>query len=326
MGMCLNMSQLILWAVLGTVMMGIAEGIAGTTVLNCHRMHVAGEVIYVATFVLLCIGMMFCYFTTTEIALHLLPERPGLAGGIFSLSTGVGNIVLSQIILVLRRMVNHDRLNESMVFFCLGTIVIIISLPWIRVLSTNSQVQKYQSNRHQISFLAFVKSGRSVAFAVMCFCAYIPILAIIMHQEPLMIALWNGNDPPVSILSAILMSSYMGGRVFSFLASDTVGLKRFWLLSLLFQAILLLCLAVLITVDKQDTWSRYLAIGILAAGTAVGATLKVSAGGLCYELYDHTQQVSALGLLVMCSGMACIAGPLAIEKSYMAFGSYKQFL
>ena len=114
--------------------------------------------------------------------------------------------------------------------------------------------------------------------------------------------------------------------MFSFLASDKVGLKRFWLLSLLLQAILLLCLAVLTTVGKQNTWSHYLAIGILAAGTAVGATLKVSAGGLCYELYDHTQQVSALGLLVICCGMACIAGPLAIEKSYLAFGSYKQFL
>ena len=206
MGMYLNMSQLILWAVLGTVMMGIAEGIAGTTVLYCHRMHVAGEVIYVATFVLLCIGSTFCYVTTTEIALHLLPERPGLAGGIFPVSVGVGNIVFSQIILVLRRTIKHDHLNGSMVFFCLGIIVIIISSPWIRVLSSNSEVQKYQSNRHeQRSLLAFVKSGRSVAFAVMCFCAYTPILAIVMHQEPLMIALWNANDPPVSILSAILI-------------------------------------------------------------------------------------------------------------------------
>ena len=320
--MRLKMSQLTLWAVLGIVIMGVTEGIAGMMVLLCHKMHKVGEAIYIATFVLLSIGSVICYLTTTELALQLLPERPGLGGGIFSVCAGVGNVGFSQAMIVLRGAAEDHHLNQSILFFCLGISIIVLSSPWIKVLPCHIEVQKLNT----IGLWAFMKSGRSVLFAVMCFCAYLPILAIVMHQEPLMIALWNTDQPPVKSLSAVLTSLYIIGRVFGCTASDRIGLKRLWFMSFLAQSLLLLGLAVLITVDVQHMWSRYVAIAILGSSTLTGAVFKVSAGGLCDKLYSRTQRVSALGLLVICSGLACIAGPVTIEKSYENFGSYKEFL
>jgi hypothetical protein len=326
MGICLKMSNLIFWTVLGIVMMSVSEGIAGMTVLLCHQMCVAGEILYVATFVSLSIGTVFCYMSTIEIAMRLFPERPGLAGGIFSVSAGVGNVVFSQIILLLRGMANHYQFNESIIFFCVGIVIIVISSVWTKVLSSNDEVQSFQSKGHQqVTLLKFL-TCRSMAFVVVNFCGFVPILAIVMHQEPLMTALWNTKSPPLSTLSAILTSSYVSGRVFGLLASDKVGLKRLWLLILFLEAMIFLSLAVLITDGIQNTWRRCLAIGLLAAGTTVGAVVKVACGGLCYEIHDERQQVMALVLMVLTSGVSCIAGPLAIERCYTAFGSYKQFL
>jgi MFS family permease len=326
-GMCLELTKLIFWLVLAIVIMGISQLIAGTTVLFCHQMDVAGEVIYVVTFAFMCVGLSLCYMSTTEITFHLFPEKTGFAGSVFSVSVGIGNIVISQVILLLRQMDDHEHLNNSMIFFCLGIITIVFASPWIRVLSSNSEVQKYQSKEHErIRFSEFMASCRTVLFAILSFSAFFPILAVVMNQEPLMVGLWNTNDPPLSSLSAVLTSSYMGGRVFGLLFSDKVGQKRLWLLLLLLQTLTLLGLAVLVNEGIQNMWSRCLAIGMLAVATAAGAVFKVTSGGLCHELYDDTQQMSAFSLLLIFNGISCVAGSLAIEKSYLAFGSYKQFL
>jgi hypothetical protein len=84
--------------------------------------------------------------------------------------------------------------------------------------------------------------------------------------------------------------------MFSLLLSDQVGLERLWLLIQLFHALILLCLAILITENIQNTRSCCVAIGLPAGGTAVGAVQQVTVGGLCYQLFDYMQQVSAFAV------------------------------
>ena len=327
-GFFLTENVILAWAVLGVLVTGAGSGLAGVTVLACQDLPVSTEILYVGSFGLVAFGISVCYLVVVERALQWLPDKPGVAGGISSVVSGFGTLATSQLIIALRSLFRDGQINEGTVFFCLGFLSVIITSPWLPLMSIPPHGRKISTKSTSTDYkfqyvYRFLKSIRSVGFSLVCFCAFLPSVAIMMYQEPLIVFLWNSSHPPVSTLSAILMTAYLIGRALCFLISDKIGLKRIYVLALLLQALLLLVLAIMISLNS---WNQNAAIGILGVYTVVNPVFRVAAGGLCDSLFGSKLRKFAMGILIVMSGLGGVAGPLMLDKSFQYFGSYKQFL
>jgi MFS family permease len=328
-GFFLTDSVILLLSVTGVVVTAVGSGLAGVTVLVCHDLQVTSQIFYVGSFAFVAFGTSVCYLVVVERALQWLPDRPGIAGGISSVISGFGTLATSQMIIGLRGLFSDHGINEGTVFFCLGLVSVVITAPWLPLMALRPRAHKHPIPANPISDLKFhyvyrfLKSVRSLGFSVVCFCAFLPSVAVMMYQEPLIVFLWRSSHPPISTLSAILMTSYLVGRALCFLLSDKIGLKAIYLLGLLFQSLLLLILAVMISFD---TWNERAAIGILSVYTVVNPVFRVAAGGLCDNLFGSRLRRFAMGVLIAMSGLGGVVGPLIMDKCFRYFGNYKQFL
>ena len=121
-------------------------------------------------------------------------------------------------------------------------------------------------------------AGLLRAFCVVILCAYIPVMAVTVYQEPFMLAIWTTSDPTVSILAAILMGLYITSCVLCLILSDKIGLENIMLLAFFVSSILFLVLALSIILKTKGAQSRYLGMFILAAYMLVNPIYKGSAG------------------------------------------------
>ena len=209
-------------------MLAAAQGIAGVSVSFCKEMNVIEEILYISMFPLMAFGISTIFMIIVELAICQLPDKPGFAGAVFSVSSGFGSHASSQIVISLRTLFANDHINEGTIFLCLGLFTVILLSPWLPVILTSLlQRDKTQTSicretnvyEEQKKSMNVVILGYYVHFCVVILCAYIPVMGVIVFQEPLMLAIWTTSDPPVSILAAILMGSYVTGRALCLILS-----------------------------------------------------------------------------------------------------------
>ncbi|XP_062501756.1 uncharacterized protein LOC134178865 [Corticium candelabrum] len=327
-GICLRYDTLFGWLVTSIVMAAGSCGIAGLTVLFCHSMALVGELTYVGTFAFWSLGMTVGYIVCAEVGVRLLPNKPGIAGGIFPFATGVGSLVITQIIIALRDAFKECDINAGAMFICIGILIAAVTLPSVPILRCLQQETKTSvdddsrpENLKWKNAWMVLKAPRTWFISLFMLCGYTPAFGILMYQEPLVVSLWNTAHPPVSMLAVILMTAYVIGRGLWLVISDKIGLKRSWLLGLIFQGLLLSVLAVLLTLDVTDSWAQYVSMTVLSVYMVVNPIFKITFYGLCYHLFSSRQRVSAVSVLCAISGIAGIAAPLIIDAAYNHFAS-----
>ena len=332
---CLTGFVGIRWIMTAVIMLAAAQGIAGVSVIFCKEMNVIGEILYISMFPLMAFGISTIFMIMVELAIRRLPDKPGFAGAIFCVSSGFGSLASSQIVIGLRTLFASVHINEGTIFLCLGLFTVILLSPWLPVISTSfvprdktktsitKETNVYEEQKKSMNVMML---GYYVLFCVVILCAYIPVMGVIVYQEPLMLAIWTTSDPPVSFLAAILMGSYVTGRVLCLILSDKIGLKNIMLLAFFLSSILFLGLALSIILKTKGAQSRYLGMFFLAAYMLVNPIYKGSAGGLCHYLYGPARRSFTLGLYTIMSGLGGIMGPLIVNGTYSGFGNYKPFL
>ena len=183
--------------------------------LFCEQTALVGELMYIGTYAIPSLGVCVGYIVCPELVVHLLLNKPGMAGGIFPFFTGVGSLVITQIIIALRNVFREHHINAGTTFICIRIFIAVVTAPCIPVLrflqdfelsvdnkSTGTTINLYPRWKNAWTVL---KAPRTWLVSVVTLCGFIPSFAILMYQEPIVVSLWNTAHPPVTTLSAIVM-------------------------------------------------------------------------------------------------------------------------
>ncbi|XP_062503476.1 uncharacterized protein LOC134180353 [Corticium candelabrum] len=299
-------------------------------VLTCHQTALAGEILYIAVLGLYGISTMFVYFTNFEFGMLSMPNWPGFCGGIHGMSLSIGALLLPQIIILLRETFSDFHINPGTIFFCLAILKIISSAPWLPVVSPDCQHKAlinegtHTVRNQDIRKMHVLRSCTMWLMAIGSFAAYVPPLALLAVQEPLLHALWSENHAPISLLSALLMMSFLIGRVLCLFYSDNMGMKRVWITALLAQIVFLGCLGFIMT-QRNDSSMKYVGMAVLSAYYVIFPAFKSTMAGFGHEMFGSQYRLLAVSVMSVMSGVAGLVGPVAIDTIYNHFNSYSWF-
>ena len=303
-------------------------GITGAMVMSCHEMTLTGEIIYIGMFTMYGINNLIIYIANTEFPISWMPQQPGFAGGIHGVSLSVGSMIIPQIIIWLREWFSSSHINIGTIFFCLGIFKLILSVPWLPVVSLPHTDKRPDSDQSPSSTKELVRQScrdyRLWLSSLICFAAYFPIMAIMAVQEPLLLTLWHEPHVPISTLAFILMGCYVGGRGSCLLYSDKIGLKRVWFLAFLGQTILLLCLGFLV-IEPMNSSLKTLRVAVLCLFFIVISVFKSTMAGLSHDIFGEGYRLVGTGAMAFAFGVAGIAGPLAIDAIHTHYNNYATF-
>ena len=317
-----------LYYVMSIILYCLGLGLAGVMVLTCHQTALAGELLYIATFCLYGISTMLVYFANFEFAMLSMPNWPGFSGGIHGLSVGVGELLLSQIIILLRETFSDFHVNAGTIFFCLAILKIIFSAPWLPLVAADCEhmapIDKVPHTVEQRVLRRLFGNYKLWLLSIGVFAGIIAPVAVIAVQEPLLRALWSENNAPINVLSAVVMSSFLFGRLLCVLFSDKIGMKRVWIIALLAQAAFL-CSLGFIMQQHNDRSMKYVGIAVFALYFMIFPAFKSTMAGLSHEVFGMQYRIAALGVLSLVWGAAGLVGPVAIDTMYNSFNSYRWF-
>ena len=324
----MNKRHLRFYFMITAVGQSLVLGIAGTMVMSCHQMTLTGELIYIGTFSMFGIIGSVLFIANTEFLISWMPQWPGFAGGIYGVSISVGSVIIPQIIVWLREWFSSSHINMGTIFFCLGIFKLVLSAPWLPVVSlpnTDKRLDNDQSSSSRKEDLRhFVRNYRLWLLSLTCFAAFFPILAIVAVQEPLLLTLWHNTHAPISTLTLILMGCFLAGRILCLLYSDKIGLKRVWFLALLAQTTFLLGLGFLV-LEPMAKSLKELKFAVLCLYFAVVPAFKSTMAGLSHEVFGDQYRLVGTGVMTLSAGIAGIIGPVAIDAIHSHFHSYTKF-
>ena len=319
-----------LYYVMSIIAYSLALGFGGLMVLSCHQTSLAGEMLYIATFGLYGIASMLVFFANFEFAMFSMPNWPGFCGGIHGMSSTLSALLFPQLIILLRESFSSSHINAGTIFFCLAILKIISSAPWMPLVPAdyehkppiiNDDIQAVENHAKEKVF-----GNRKIWLILIgTFAAFTPPYAFLAVQEPLLRALWNDNETPIQLLTALLMTSFLIGRAFCLVCSDKVGMKRVWTAALLSQMVFLFCLG-LVMRQRQDALMKYIGMTALSLCYVTFGAFRSTMAGLGHEIFGTQYRLLALGAIAVMTGVAGLVGPMAIDTIYKHFNSYIWFL
>lgn len=326
--LCMHKSHVRLYFLTNAMCYSLIMGIAGAMVMSCHHMMLTGEMIYIGMFATYGINNFVLFLANTEYPISWMPQWPGFAGGIHGFSLSIGSVVIPQIIIFLRSWFSSFHINVGTIFFCLGIFKLVLSVPWLPVVSlphTDKKPDVGQSTSSRQDLVKqFAKNYRFWLAMLACFAAYLPIMGIMAVQEPLLLTLWHEPHAPISTLTFIIMGCYVTGRAACLVYSDKIGLKLVWFLALLAQTILLLCLGFLMAKLLEDSL-KDLRIVVLSLFYFVVSVFKSTLAGLSHDVFGEEYRIVGTGALSFVYGIAGIIGPVAIDSIHRSFNGYSTF-
>ena len=323
----------------------LSLAISGMAVLKCQDWDVISEIIYIMTFSVMGIAEVLCYVTANDVCLSKFPRRPGLFGGLYGVSLGVGTVAVIQIIVALRVVFYNDHVSAATIFFVLGIFTIVTSQPlllWqllssctsnkhirekslpdetdrdlksMRSNSTSDQVIKISV--HDV--LRLLKNWQVMKFLIAVWLVFIPIEGILAVLEPIEFSLWNEKVAPAATLSAVSFGMVVVGRLIWCLVADCVGLSRLLCFVILMQGCSLLTIGLLTTgllTPLTQTWVKYVTITLFNFYLFMFPAVKVLSPGLSYQILEYADGVVILSMVNIVVGVSGIVGPLIIQTMY----------
>ena len=290
------------------------------------------QMTYIGSFCMFGFGASMALTTMGEMLVHWLPYQPGLAGGLFGMGISLGSIGFTLTELELSQLFDQGKLEASTLFFLLGFIVFFLMVPWIPLVSYPSgedrlAVEHSVSDPSQTRVKRLKEVLRNRQILILSFAFFVHMvtgMAVLSSLSNILTITWREDSPPLVVLSTIALSFYVLGRLFWLAISDTIGLKRVWYMAMLLQASLLAILPWLIEASHQ--WTQYGAMVFISSYMFVYPAVKASQVGLTYMCFGSKNGNIACGVLNVVSGVAGLIGPVAIEQTLLAFGTYAPFL
>ena len=324
----MHRTRLRLYFLIAAIAYSLVMGTAGAMVISCHHLMLTGEIIYIAMFGIYGIFGTVLYIANSELAISWMPQWPGFASGIHGMSQSIGSVFIPQMVIWLQDWFSSSHINLGTIFFCLGILKLILSAPWFPVVSLPHTDRRPDSDQSPSSRNEFarqiIRNYRFWLAVLTCFSAFLPLLAVLAVQEPLLITLWHEAHAPISTLSLILMGCYLAGRLLCLLYSDKVGLKLVWFLALLTQTVLLSCLGLLVLEPMYNS-QKNLRVAVLCLYFTIFPVFKSTLAGLCHDIFGSQFRLLTTGVLSIVAGVAGMIGPVAIDAIQAHFNSYMMF-
>ena len=301
---------------------------AGTCVSFCiGDTSGAWQVLFIGSFTLFGFGADLAMRTMGEMLVHWFPRRSGLSGGVFDMGISVGSIVFGLVLLGFSQLVDSERLGANTMLFLTGFIVFTLMVLWIPFLEyphgdVFPKLLSYQQDTYGrlISQLA-TKQMLIISFGF--FANVFTGTAVFSSLARILSALWKSKDPPLMLLTLAVFGSCTIGRLTCLCLGDFIGLKRAWWISLTSQALVLFVLPWLM--EGGPVWTQSAAIVTLCMYMFGYPAVKTLEVGLTYQIMGNKIGCTACGVLSVIAGPAGLLGPIAIEQTYSAFGTYKPF-
>lgn len=305
--------------------------LAGLSVSTCVQNGAASQVGYIGSFCMFGFGADLALRTMGEMLVPWLPHRPGLAGGLFGMGISLGSIGFSLTELGFTQLFDEGKLDAATFLFLLGLIVLFLMVPWIPFMSYPSGKDAQtdlspllDTVKTELGKLRQLLRTRQMLFLSFGYFAnFFTGMAVVSSLSKILSSLWKDSNPPLMVLSVISLSCYTVGRFLSLALGDTIGLKRIWSVALLSQTVVLAILPWLI--EGTHLWTQFAAIVAVSAYMFVYPAVKATQLGFTYVTVGNENGSIACGLLSIVSGPAGLIGPIAIEQTLVAFGTYKPF-
>jgi uncharacterized membrane protein YqhA len=299
--------------------------------MYCHDLMLAGEMTYIVMFGIYGIFATVFYLANSELAISWMPRWPGFASGLHGTSQTIGSIIIPQMIIFLRKLFSNSHVNVGTIFFCLGIFKLVLSAPWLPVVSLphTSRPSDQSGSASSLTGIKFtkqiIKKYRFWLVSLVCFSAFVPLYGVLAVQEPLLNELWHHpHHTPISSLSLIIMGCYLVGRLLCLVYSDMIGLQQVWFLALFAQGVLLSCLGFLF-LEPMPSSQKNLRFSVLCLYFIVFPVFKSTMAGFVHDIFGSHFRLIAVGILTFVSGVAGVIGPIAVDAIHTHFNSYMMF-
>ena len=323
------------YALVGVVLAAASLALSGGMISACNERspHVRflTEVVYVLSFAFLGVALGFVYFSSIECLLAAFPRRPGFASGVCSLGYGVGGVVYGQFFLALEHLYRRDVIDVPSIFYSAGILTVLmasVSIPFVRrpVHSPEpSKASKASDNPKKGIARWVIKRPKFWLIYWARTVVLLPGWGITARLKDILIAAWHHNEnPPIELLSGLVMGFYIGGRLLWLLICDRVGGKNLWVLTTGIQIVSLGFLPWFMY--HTGSWGCYASIGALCAFMLAFSAPKATVAAFIHDIFKLAHLVTLIiGYLSPGAGIGGLVGPLTAEWFFKRFGNFEYF-
>jgi hypothetical protein len=322
-----------LWVTISIVTCGVGFGFCGVAMAVCDWSTWFSQAVYVLGFTSIGFGGLLPNPLVSVILIAWLPQYPGFSAGYSSFILGFGSLGISELMLYSQTLIKRDQLDVITVFFGLGLAMVILLIigmvtivfpPWLVKNDRNHNNRTFPNS----TIMTRLQIARAKQFVVVMFARFIgPFcgFGLSARQQDFLNTIWRTNDPPIAIMGVAVYGSYIGGRLFWLIMAEKVNNRWCCSASLAIQAIAIGILP-WFAYYSQSSWTKYAALADYCIITATFPGTKMTAIGLCLEIFGSANMTTAYGMTLVAIGLSGFGSPLAFEICKNYWSNYTPIL